>query len=112
MVEKITREDLKAKLGNGAQVTVVEALPKTYYLERHLPGAMNLPHDRVDVLAPVLLPDKGAEIVVYCASAPCKNSGIAAARLAELGYTKVRDYHEGKADWVAAGLPTETGAPR
>ena len=111
MVEKITREDLAAKLGNGARVTLVEALPAKYYKERHLPGAVNLPHDRVDALAPSLLPDKGAEIVVYCASAPCKNSGIAAERLVELGYTRVRDYHEGKADWVAAGLPTERGTP-
>ena len=44
-------------------------------------GALILPLDRVDARAPALLPDKTAEIVVYCASGPCKNSGIAAARL-------------------------------
>ena len=112
MVAKITREALAAKLEQGAPVTLVEALPATYYLDRHLPGALNLPHDRVDALAPALLPDKSAEIVVYCASGPCRNSAIAAARLAELGYEKVRGYHEGKADWIAAGLPTESGAGR
>ncbi len=110
-VTRITRDELKAKLDNGAAVTLVEALPAKYFEEAHLPGALNLPHDRVDELAPRLVPDKTAEIVVYCASAPCKNSGIAARRLAELGYGTVRDYHEGKADWVAAGLPTESGAP-
>jgi len=110
MVETITREDLKAKLDQGAKLTLVEALPETYYADKHLPGAVNIPHDRVDALAPDLLPDRAAEIVVYCASAPCKNSGIAARRLAELGYTNVRDYHEGKADWIEAGLPVETGA--
>jgi hypothetical protein len=26
-----------------------------------------------------------------------------------MGYTDVRDYHGGKEDWVAAGLPLETG---
>jgi len=45
--------------------------------------------------------------VVYCASGPCQNSGIAAWRLAQLGYTNVLDYHEGKAEWIAAGLPME-----
>jgi rhodanese-related sulfurtransferase len=30
-----------------------------------------------------------------------------AARLVELGYTRVHDYEEGKADWVEAGLPLE-----
>jgi rhodanese-related sulfurtransferase len=34
---------------------------------------------------------------------------MAAARLVELGYTRVRDYHEGKADWIQAGLPVESG---
>ncbi len=112
MVATITREALAAELEQGAAITLVEALPAKYYLDRHLPGAVNLPLDQLDNLAPALLPDKTAEIVVYCASGPCKNSGIAADRLAELGYEKVRDYHEGKADWIAAGLPTESGAGR
>lgn len=110
MVQTITRDELTAKLDEGADLTLVEALPAKYYEDSHLPGAINIPHDEVDALAPNLLPDKAAEIVVYCASAPCKNSGIAAQRLAELGYTRVRDYHEGKADWIEAGLPVERGA--
>jgi rhodanese-related sulfurtransferase len=110
MVQTITREDLKAKLDQGTTLTLVEALPAKYYEDKHLPGAINLPHDQVDALAPRLLPDKAAEIVVYCASAPCQNSGIAAQRLAEIGYTNVYDYHEGKADWIEAGLPVERGA--
>jgi len=110
MVAKITRDELKTKLDRGERVVLVEALPPKYFLDQHLPGAINLPHDQVDALAPALLPDKGAEIVVYCANAPCKNSGIAAQRLAELGYGRVRDYHEGKADWIAAGYPVQSGA--
>jgi rhodanese-related sulfurtransferase len=110
MVSKISRSDLKARLGSGSQLFLVEALPEKYFAEKHLPGALNLPHDAVDRLAPALLPDRDAEIVVYCANAACKNSGIAASRLEALGYTRVRSYHEGKDDWVAAGLPVETGA--
>jgi rhodanese-related sulfurtransferase len=49
-------------------------------------------------------------VVVYCANAPCPNSEIAARRLAALGYVNVREYAEGKEDWVAAGLPIERGA--
>jgi rhodanese-related sulfurtransferase len=29
--------------------------------------------------------------------------------LAAMGYTNVRDYAEGKQDWIDAGLPVETG---
>ena len=38
------------------------------------------------------------------------NSEIAARRLSTLGYTNVREYAEGKEDWVNAGLPVERGA--
>lgn len=107
MARKITLEQLRARLDSGDPITLVEALAPMYYDERHLPGALNIPHDQVDELAAERLPDRDAEIVVYCASGPCQNSGIAAARLTALGYSNVADYHEGKAEWVAAGLPTE-----
>jgi rhodanese-related sulfurtransferase len=107
MVARISREELKAKLDRGDRLVLVEALPEKYFNHAHLPGALNIPHDAVDALAARLLPEKDAEIVVYCANAPCQNSGLAAARLAELGYSNVRDYHEGKADWIEAGYPVE-----
>lgn len=109
MTEKITLEELKGKLDRGEAVTLVEALPPMYFQQDHLPGAINLPLDQVDELAPALLPDKDAAVVVYCANGPCRNSGQAAQRLRQLGYSSVRDYHEGKAEWVEAGLPTESG---
>ena len=109
MVEKLTLEELRQELETGA-VTLVEALGPAYFEDAHLPGAINIPHDRVDELAPKLLPDKTARIVVYCASGPCQNSEIATLRLGKLGYTNVADYHEGKAEWLGAGLPVERGA--
>lgn len=109
MVSTITRQELQALLDSPARPILVEALPEKHYREKHLPGAINIPHDRVDELAPSLLPDRTAPIVVYCANGPCRNSGLAAERLAELGYRSVRDYHEGKQDWIEAGLPVESG---
>lgn len=64
----ISREELKAKIDRKDDFTLVETLaPQAYYLV-HLPGAINLPPNRVEELAPQRLPDKSAEIVVYCAS--------------------------------------------
>jgi rhodanese-related sulfurtransferase len=108
MVNRITRDELKAKIDAGDRILLVEALPEKYFLEKHLPGAIHMPHDRVVELAPKLLGDLGGAIVVYCASTTCQNSTIAAKKLTELGYTNVRDYKEGKQDWVDAGLATET----
>jgi rhodanese-related sulfurtransferase len=108
----IGREELEARIGSDDGPVLVEALPAKYFEHAHLPGAINIPHDAIDTLAARLLPDKSAEIVTYCASATCKNSGIAAQRLRELGYRNVREYVEGKADWIAAGLPVETEGER
>ncbi len=108
-VQRITRDELKQRLDRGDAVTVVEALGPMYYEDAHIPGALNLPHDEVDQLAPQLLPDKDAAVVVYCSNLECQNSGIASRRLVQLGYTNVFDYEEGKQDWSGAGLPTESG---
>jgi rhodanese-related sulfurtransferase len=103
----IDRETLKSLIDTGA-VTVVEALPIEYYRKAHLPGARHLPHDHVDALAAEVLPDRGARIVAYCASAECKNSGIAAEALERLGYRDVSVYVGGKQDWLEAGYPVES----
>ena len=107
MAPKATLDELRVRLEANPELVLVEALPEMYFHKGHLPGAINLPHTQVDELAPGLLPDRDAEIVVYCANGPCANSGIASARLVALGYANVSDYHEGKDEWVASGLPVE-----
>ena len=107
MTSQISRDELAAALGT---VTVVEALGPMYYEAEHLPGAINVPHTEVDALAPSLLPDKDAAIVIYCSNTQCPNSEVAARRLVALGYTNVRRYVEGKDDWREAGLPLEGAA--
>ncbi len=111
-VKEITRGELKAKLDRGEQVILVETLGPRYYEDAHLPGAINIPHTEVDELAPKMLPDKSAEIVVYCSNKACQNSPQAARRLGAFGYENVYDYDEGKQDWLEAGLLTESCAAR
>ncbi|HEY0378958.1 MAG TPA: rhodanese-like domain-containing protein [Pyrinomonadaceae bacterium] len=67
-METISHEELKAKMDRGESFTLVETLAPVAYGHAHLPGAINLPPDRVRELVPNLLPDKGAEIIVYCSS--------------------------------------------
>jgi rhodanese-related sulfurtransferase len=106
MINRISRAEIVHKLDAREPIFLVEALPPRYFQEAHLPGAINIPHDQVRELAPRLLPDKAALVVTYCANGPCPNSGIAAGLLQELGYVNVREYYEGKEDWLEAGLPT------
>jgi rhodanese-related sulfurtransferase len=68
MTPTISRDELKASMDRGDHFTLVETLPEMYYRKAHLHGAINLPPDRIAELAPKLLPDKNADIVVYCAN--------------------------------------------
>ncbi|HEY9792307.1 MAG TPA: rhodanese-like domain-containing protein [Candidatus Obscuribacterales bacterium] len=61
---KITTADLKAKLDKHEPLTLVEALDADYYNNWHLPGAVRMTDP--DKNAAKLLPDKNAEIIVYC----------------------------------------------
>jgi rhodanese-related sulfurtransferase len=107
MTKLIDRETLACKLQSAVPPILAEALPEKYWRDWHLPGARHLPHDRVAALAATILPDKSAEIVVYCASATCQNSHIAARHLEQLGYATVAVYAGGKQDWFDAGMPVE-----
>ena len=66
MVENIDRAELRAKLDRGDPVVLLEVLAPRYYRHSHLPGALNLPPGKTAEMAPDLLPDKDAEIVLYC----------------------------------------------
>ena len=66
MVANIGRHELRAKLDRGDPLVLLEVLAPRYYRHSHLPGALNLPPGEVAESAPGLLPDKNAEIVLYC----------------------------------------------
>jgi rhodanese-related sulfurtransferase len=102
----ISREDLYRRMSDGDRPTLVEALGVGYYADAHLPGAVNIPPGHVDRLAAMLLPDRHAQIVVYCTDTGASSDAVAT-RLEELGYAAVAVYRDGKEDWVEHGLPLE-----
>jgi len=112
MSQTVTRDELHRRINAGDALLIVEALPPSSYDQGHLPGARNLPHDAgVDEIT-ALLPDRAAEVVVYCSNLACPNSTLLTRRLEQLGYTHARKYAEGKQDWIEAGLPLEGDAVR
>jgi rhodanese-related sulfurtransferase len=66
VVANIGRDDLRARMDRGDPVILLEVLAPQYYRHSHLPGALNLPPGKVAEMASNLLPDKEAEIVLYC----------------------------------------------
>ena len=105
----IDRAGVQTALDAGS-ANVVEALPAPYWEDAHLPGARNLPHDSDEATIAAVLPDRDATVVVYCSNLACQNSTILSRRLAQLGYTDVREYEGGKEDWITAGLPVEAAS--
>jgi len=106
MMDNISRKELKAKMDRGESFVLVDALSAKHYESSHLPGAINLPYEFVDE-AESLLPEKDAEIIVYCMNLDCEASTEEARELEGMGYRDVRHYAEGKQDWIRAGLPVE-----
>ena len=107
MPEILNAHEVKARLRGSPRPILVEALPEKYYRDRHLPGALHLPHDAPEAEIRRVLPDPREPVIVYCASGPCENSGELTRRLAKLGYSRVADFHEGKEGWENAGYPFE-----
>lgn len=108
MVDIVSRAELAEAIDSGT-VTVVDALPAAPYANRHLPGALNLTIEEIAVAGEVL-PDRAAAIVTYSTDAACSRGPELAETLTAAGYTSVRTYADGIADWAAAGLPLESGA--
>src|SRR5574340_344921 len=106
MPETITREDLKQKMEVGEDFVLLDVLPPESYAREHLPGAINLPLDQMDRASTAALA-KDRETIVYCGSFLCQASPTAAAKLREMGFTRVLDFEGGVADWREAGYPME-----
>ena len=70
MERNIGREELREKLDRGDALVLVDTMASPSYRHSHRPGAINVPADEVRERAPELLPDKDAEIVVYCIEPP------------------------------------------
>jgi rhodanese-related sulfurtransferase len=107
---EIGRDELRSRIERGDDFVLVDALAPLSYGAAHLPGAVNIPPDRVDALAERRIPDRGTPVVVYCAGLECDSSVEVARRLLELGYRDVVHYAGGKKDWTEAGLAVETSA--
>jgi len=68
MERTVSTTELKSKGDGKENITLVETLAPQRYREAHIPGALNIPPQRIRELAPQLLPNKDAEIITYCAN--------------------------------------------
>jgi rhodanese-related sulfurtransferase/CBS domain-containing protein len=101
---EIGRDEVRRLLDAGAQL--VEVLPREEYEEEHLPGAINLPLKALNRTTAGRL-SRAKPVIVYCWDSVWDISPRAAWRLEAMGFKDVYEYVAGKADWLAAALPSE-----
>lgn len=104
-VKTISLEDLKARLDRGERPVLVDVREKDEVKHGFIPGAIHLPRGFLEMQAESKLPDRDADIVVYCAGGT--RSAFAAKSLAELGYRKVTSANPGFVRWKDVGYPVE-----
>jgi rhodanese-related sulfurtransferase len=101
-IETLTRDELLARLDRG-EVVVVDVRPHAEYAAGHLPGAVHVPPDQLELLDE--LPD-GQEVVAYCRGPYCVYADDAVRRLRQQGRQALR-LEDGLPEWRQAGGPVE-----
>lgn len=101
----VSREHLLEQARKG-DVVVIDVRPRTEFEAAHLPFARSMPVAEIELRLAELPTD--VEIVAYCRGPFCLMSDEAVALLAAKGY-RVRKLLDGVSEWLAAGLPVESG---
>lgn len=92
-------------------VVLVNVLEKDHFENCRIRGSVSAPFGDINTFISQLekeYSDKTAiEIIVYCSNYMCSASGETAKLLLKHGFTRVKAYEAGIAEWYQQGLPTE-----
>lgn len=102
-LEPLSRKELLRRSRDGL-VTILDVRPGEEYDVGHIPGALNVPLDKIKKQL-ARLPKKH-EIIAYCRGEYCVLAFEAVSVLRKKGFT-ARRLEEGFPEWKAAGLPVE-----
>jgi len=102
-LEPVPARELLARARKGL-VTVLDVRPEEEFAAGHLPGAINVPVEKLENLLSRL--PKRKEVVAYCRGPYCLMSFEAVEKLRKRGF-KAKRLENGYPEWRAAGLPVE-----
>ena len=100
-------DEIKRRLDRGDKFVLIDVREESEYAKDHLPGARHLGKGIIERDAEAKLPDKGAEIILYCGGG--FRSALAADNLQKMGYTKVLSMDGGIRGWREKGFPLISG---
>ena len=98
--------ELHRNLGDGNDIVVVDVREAEDYEKGHVPGAINLPHDKWNTAQGLR---KDTLNVLYCYSGVCHLAATAAVEFAGKGYP-VMEMDGGFDEWEEHDLEIERGA--
>lgn len=64
--EVISAVSLKKLMDDKVAMTLVDARFADEYAEGHIPGAINMPPDKLSLVRSILPKDRGALVITYC----------------------------------------------
>ena len=102
-LEPVPARELLERAKKGL-VTVLDVRPAEEFAAGHLPGAINVPLERLESYLSKL--PKRKEVVAYCRGPYCLMSFEAVKKLRNRGW-QARRLQDGFPEWRAAGLPVE-----
>jgi rhodanese-related sulfurtransferase/DNA-binding transcriptional ArsR family regulator len=106
-LEPIAPRELLGRAKKGL-VTVLDVRPAEEYAAGHIPGAINVPIDKLEGFLARL--PKRKEVVAYCRGPYCLMSFEAVEKLRKRGW-RARRLADGLPEWRAAGLPVVFSPP-
>jgi rhodanese-related sulfurtransferase len=102
-------EEVKNAVEN-ADIYIVDARASDAYEAKRIPGAINIPYDRIpEYYDEITTIPVDARVICYCWGPNCDFSDQLATELKIMGYTNVVVFTGGMEDWEAAGHPFEIG---
>lgn len=106
-IREYTVADVKAKLDRGERFHFVDVREDNEFAVDHAKGALHLGRGILERDIETVIPDKRAEIVLYCGGG--YRSALAAENLLKMGYANVASMDGGIGVWREAGYPIEKG---
>ena len=110
-VPRITIEELKKLMDEGADIVVVDTLYPYWYKRGHIKGAINFPWAET-IKEPTVLP-RTKLVVLYC-DCECEETSadVGEQLIKDWGYKNVKVLKGGWAEWLKFGYPTEKGSKK
>ena len=104
-VRDVSVEQTRTRLRDNPAVQLVDVREDSEWSAGHAAGALHLGKGVIERDIEASIPDKNAEIILYCGGG--FRSVLAADAIQKMGYTNVASMAGGWREWKAGGAPVE-----